>query len=417
MSVDSAAAKRLDLHLQGRIDGGEIPGCTTHVWLHDELFYSNALGWSDVENSVPMSDQAICRLASMTKPIASVALMQCYEAGLIQLNDPVKEFISSFADLEVHVGVQGLGLPVIEPCRRPMTVHDLLTHQSGLPAGRGGLGGGGGPRPATLAEMVADLSKEPLLFQPGTRYSYGVSTDVVGHLVEVVTGTPLDAYLRENILGPLGMVDTGFGVPADRRDRLAVSYMATEAGLKVADGVFGQPPPEQPTYFSGAGGLVGTATDYGRFARMLGNRGTLDGQRVIARKTLELMTRNHLRRRSHLARDHHRLPVHGISRDRLRPRLRRDGGPMARPAVGLTRRILLDRRLRITGLRRSDRGSGRGLHDPGVAIRHQPDPVAQPVWLARTARPRLRPSALTMATPSFPTRIAHPKVGEHTRSR
>jgi CubicO group peptidase (beta-lactamase class C family) len=251
------------------------------------------LGWSDVENSIPMSDQAICRLASMTKPIASVALMQCYEAGLIQLNDPVKEFIPTFADLQVHVGVQGLGLPVTEPCRRPMTVHDLLTHQSGLPAGRGGLGGGG-PRPATLAEMVADLSKETLLFQPGTRYSYGVSTDVVGHLVEVVTGTPLDSYLRENILGPLGMADTGFGVPADRRDRLAVSYMATEAGLKVADGVFGQPPPEQPTYFSGAGGLVGTATDYSRFARMLGHRGTLDGERVISRKTLELMTRNHL---------------------------------------------------------------------------------------------------------------------------
>src|ERR1700746_4104191 len=112
MSIDSAAAKRLDLYLQGRIDRGEIPGCTTHVWLHDDLYHSNALGWRDVENSVPMSDQTVCRLASMTKPIASVALMQCYEAGLIQLNDPVSEFIPSFGDLLVHVGVQGLGLPV-----------------------------------------------------------------------------------------------------------------------------------------------------------------------------------------------------------------------------------------------------------------------------------------------------------------
>jgi CubicO group peptidase (beta-lactamase class C family) len=294
MSIDSAAAKRLDLHLQGRIDRGEIPGCTTHVWLHDELYHSNALGWSDVGNSVPMSDQTICRLASMTKPIASLALMQCYEAGLIQLNDPVSEFVPSFADLQVHVGMQGLGLPVTEPCRRPITVHDLLTHQSGLPAGRRSLANPAGPRPATLAEMVAELSREALLFQPGTRYSYGVSTDVVGHLVEIVTGTPLDAYLRENILGPLGMPDTSFGVAADQRDRLAVTYMATDEGLKIAEGPFSESPPERPTYFSGAGGLMGTAIDYGRFARMLGNRGTLDGERVISRKTLELMTRNHL---------------------------------------------------------------------------------------------------------------------------
>jgi len=294
MSIDAAAAKRMDLHLQGRIDRGEIPGCTTHVWLHDELYHSNALGWSDVENSVPVTERTICRLASMTKPIASVALMQCYEAGLVQLNDPVSEFIPSFADLQVHVGVQGLGLAVTEPCRRPMTVHDLLTHQSGLPAGKRGLGGPGGPPPATLAEMVADLSKEPLMFQPGTRYSYGVSTDIVGHLVEIVTGAPLDAYLQEHILGPLGMTDTSFGVPADRRDRLAVAYMAMEDGLKIAEGPFGGVPAEHPTYFSGAGGLVGTAIDYCRFARMLGNRGTIDGERVISRKTLELMTQNHL---------------------------------------------------------------------------------------------------------------------------
>jgi CubicO group peptidase (beta-lactamase class C family) len=169
MSIDSAAAKRLDLHLQGRIDRGEIPGCTTHVWLHDDLYHSNALGWSDVENSVQMSDQTLCRLASMTKPIASVALMQCYEAGLIQLNDPVREFIPSFTDLQVNVGVEGLGFPVTEPCRRPMTVHDLLTHQSGLPAGKRSLANPDGPRPTTLAEMVVGLSTEALLFQPGTR--------------------------------------------------------------------------------------------------------------------------------------------------------------------------------------------------------------------------------------------------------
>ena len=288
-AIDPGAAKRLDLHLQGRIEGGELPGCTTHVWLHDELVHSNALGWRDVERSVPVSDDTIFRLASMTKPIASVALMQCYEAGLIQLNDPVHEFIPSWQDLRVYVGMQSMGPPPTEPCRRPMTVHDLLTHQSGVPAGSGGFGSH-----ATLAEKVESLATEPLMFQPGTRFSYGISTDVVGHLVEIVAGQPLDVYLDEHIFGPLGMNDTSFGVTADRRDRLAVCYMTTVDGLQLMDGPTSTNPPEQVTYLSGAGGLAGTTNDYDRFARMLANHGTFDGERIISRKTLELMRQNHL---------------------------------------------------------------------------------------------------------------------------
>jgi CubicO group peptidase (beta-lactamase class C family) len=287
--IDHAAAKRLDLHLQRRIDASEIPGCTTDVWLHDELIHSNALGWRDVEARAPMTDDTVCRLASMTKPVASVALMQCYEAGLVQLNDPVHELIPAFEDLQVLVGKEGLGFPITEPCARPMTIHDLMTHQSGLPAGTGSYG-----EFATVAEKVESLATEPLMFQPGTQFSYGVSTDVVGHLVELVSGEPLDSYLDAHIFGPLQMRETGFGIPADRHDRVAVPYMATEDGLQIAGAPFGSMPPERPTYFSGAGGLSGTASDYGRFARMLGNWGTLDDERVLSRKSLELMASNHL---------------------------------------------------------------------------------------------------------------------------
>jgi CubicO group peptidase (beta-lactamase class C family) len=145
-----------------------------------------------------------------------------------------------------------------------------------------------------LTQLVGELANEPLLFQPGTRFSYGVSTDVVGHLVEILSGAPLDVYLEEHVLGPLGMHETGFGVPAERRSRIAAAYMTTEDGLQIAGEPLGSPPPERPTYFSGAGGLMGTTTDYNRFARMLGNQGTLEGERILSRKTLELMTRNHL---------------------------------------------------------------------------------------------------------------------------
>lgn len=287
--IDHAAAKRLDLHLQRRIDAGEIPGCTTHVWVGGELAHSNALGWRDIEHSVPMTDDTICRLASMTKPIVSLALMQCYEAGLIQLNDPVHELIPAFKGVQVRVGDDGMGMAVTERSRRAMTVHDLLTHQSGLPAGPGRLG----ETPPTLAERAAELATQPLLFQPGSRFSYGVSTDMVGHLVELASGSPLDVYLAEHVLGPLGMDDTRFGVPADAQDRVATLYRPTPDGMQVMP-FPPSVPPEQVTYFSGAGGLVGTAEDYQRFARMLVGQGELDGERIISRKTLELMTLNHL---------------------------------------------------------------------------------------------------------------------------
>src|SRR5262245_37028674 len=164
-TIDGDAARRLDAHLQHRIDTGSLPGCTTHVWLRGELVHSNALGLRDVERELPVGDDTVFRIFSMTKPIASVALMQCYERGLIQLNGPVPEDIPAWRDLQVTRGPSGMGMPILEPCARPMTVCDLMTHQSGLqsPPSRSL----GRPLEGTLADMVAELAGVPLAFSPG----------------------------------------------------------------------------------------------------------------------------------------------------------------------------------------------------------------------------------------------------------
>jgi CubicO group peptidase (beta-lactamase class C family) len=294
-AVDPVALARLDAHLKQRVDAKEIPGCITKVWRHGELVHSNVVGWSDVERRVPASEDTIYRLFSLSKPIASVALMQCHERGLFQLDDPVHEYLPGWRDLQVKVGTSGLGLPILVPCQRPMTVRDLLTHQSGLPAVTSPAGaltmGGGCP---TLADLVERLATESLDFQPGAGFSYGVSTDVVGHLVEVLTGESFDVYLEHNVLEPLGMSDTAFWVSPERHNRLSALYWATADGLVLIDDPERSVLRSPTTYFSGAAGLAGTTADYARFALMLGGRGALGETRIIGRKTLELMTVNHL---------------------------------------------------------------------------------------------------------------------------
>jgi CubicO group peptidase (beta-lactamase class C family) len=291
-TIDGDAARRLDAHLQHRIDTGSLPGCTTHIWLGGELVHSNALGQRDIERALPVAEDTVFRIFSMTKPIASVALMQCYERGLIQLNDPVHEYIPAWKELQVTRGDSGMGMPIVEACARPMTVRDLMTHQSGLPSPPSR--GLGRPLNGTLADMVAELAGVPLAFQPGEHFSYGVSTDVVGHLVELVSGMPLDDYLAQHIYEPLGMTETAFWVPPERIDRFAALYNPSPSGLQLMDDPQSSAMAEKPTFLSGAGGLTSTALDYARFALMLRGGGAYDGVRVIGRKTLELMAMNHL---------------------------------------------------------------------------------------------------------------------------
>ena len=249
-----------------------------------------------------MDADDIFRIASMTKPVTSVAVMMLYEEGHFFLTDPIGRYLPELAGLPVAKLSDASSTDDIptEPARRPITIQDLLRHTSGLTYGsfsdtvvdslyrRGGVGS-----QPTLADMVTELGKLPLAYQPGTRWHYSLSPDVLARLVEVVSGQSFDVFLRERIFTPLGMVDTGFHVPASELDRFARHYghEGPDRMLQVGDTLgFIRP----PTRFSGGGGLVSTAYDYARFAQMLLNGGELDGVRILGRTTIELMNVDHL---------------------------------------------------------------------------------------------------------------------------
>jgi CubicO group peptidase (beta-lactamase class C family) len=310
-TVSRSRLANIDDHLRRRIDAREIPCAQTWIWRAGELVHASTLGYADVERDVPLRDGDIFRLFSMSKIPASLALMQCVERGLLLIDDPVEMYIPEWKELRVVKGPEWKGMMAMRgggdrdtftvPCERPMSVCDLLTHQSGLPAPqmpppdesgtpRFAIGG----RPGTLRDTVERLSEQPLDFQPGTAFSYGVSTDILGYLVEVVSGEPFDQYLQRHIFEPLGMVDTAFWVRPDQADRLVALYMATPTGLNLMDDPTTSPLRNETTYFSGSGGLVSTTEDYMRLLVALVNGGETEGHRIIGRKTLELMTQNFL---------------------------------------------------------------------------------------------------------------------------
>jgi CubicO group peptidase (beta-lactamase class C family) len=273
------------------------------VYRQGEIAHWSVQGLRDRERGKPMEDDTLFRIYSMTKPIASVALMQLYEKGLFQLDQPVHDFIPSWKNLQVF---QAGAYPHFQtvPCERPMTVRDLLTHQSGLTYGfmshnnvdaayrQLKIGSG----EISLQEMVEKLAELPLVFSPGTAWSYSHATDIVGYLVEVISGQRLDQYLQTRIFEPLRMTDTAFWVRPEQADRLSTNYGSAPSGMgiSVVDDAATSTYLKDPVYLSGGGGLVSTAGDYLRFSRMLLGKGTLDGERIIGRKTLELMTRNHI---------------------------------------------------------------------------------------------------------------------------
>ncbi len=303
---------RLTEHLQVKyIEAGRIAGCQIAITRRGQLGYFRSFGLRDLDRSAPVEEDTIWRIYSMTKPITGVALMSLYERGLFQLNDPVRRFIPEWADLKVKEQGRDGSERLVDP-RRPMTVRDLLMHMSGL-----GFGGGltltqmfapqnaratGGFSPgsrqgagATLATMVDRYAQHPLEFHPGTQWFYTVSTDICGRLVEIISGQRFDDYLRETIFEPLGMSDTAFLVPDDKVDRFAACYRRDSAKRLVrTDDPLTSRYREQPTFLSGGGGLVSTTPDYLRFTQMLCNGGELDGVRILGRKTVELMTINHL---------------------------------------------------------------------------------------------------------------------------
>jgi CubicO group peptidase (beta-lactamase class C family) len=303
VGLSSARLARIEEHLARRyVDQKKIAGALTLVARHGRVAHCSALGMMDTERGKPMRADTIFRIYSMTKPVTSVALMTLYERAGFQLEDPVEKFIPSWRKLRVYEAGNHPTFAT-RPVERPMTVRDLLTHTSGLTYGfmertnvdRTYRRLNVGDRAKTLAEMAAQLADIPLEFSPGTRWNYSVSTDVCGHLIELISGKRLDVFLRDELFGPLGMKDTAFWVSPDRLSRLATNYTRMpDKTLRVEDDPAASGFADQPAYLSGGGGLVSTVGDYARFCQMLLNGGTLDGARILGRKTIELMTRNHL---------------------------------------------------------------------------------------------------------------------------
>lgn len=284
---------------------GKLAGAQVQVAHRGEVALRHTVGRADVASDRPLGDDAIYRIYSMTKPITSIALMQLYEQGRVLLEDPVSAYIPEFAEMQVFTGGTPTA-PKVRPAQTAMTVKDVLTHASGLTYGfffqnnldamyrEDGLGDFQLPD-YTLEEGMRRLATKPLAFDPGTAWNYSMSTDVCGRLVEVISGMGLDEYFAEHITGPLGMVDTAFHVPADKKHRFTSNYALTpDEPLLIVDSFDASPYLSPPVFLSGGGGLVGTVDDYQRFVDMLLNGGELDGRRIIGRKTLEYMTINHL---------------------------------------------------------------------------------------------------------------------------
>ena len=305
VGLSSARLGRIKDHLQQYIDAGKLAGTLTLVARQGKIAYFEPQGHLEIERKRPVAQDSIFRIYSMTKPIVSVGLMMLWEQGRFQLDDPVHKFIPSWKDQGVFAGGNHPNWKTT-PVERPMNVRDLLSHQSGLTYGfmeRTNVDAAYRKiRIADLArrmdytsrEMVEELASQPLEFSPGTRWNYSVSTDVCGHLIELISGQRLDAYLKEHVLQPLGMSDTSFIIADDRTKRFAANYQRQRDDRLLLIDDPAKSAYRECTFFSGGGGLVSTAHDYFRFASMMLNKGELDSIHLLGRKTVELMTMNHL---------------------------------------------------------------------------------------------------------------------------
>ena len=284
---------RIPRFLQGAVEAGQLPGALTLIWRRGRVAHHSLVGATDIGRGLPMREDAIFRLYSMTKPVTAVALLMLMEGGRVALDDPVARFIPGFANLKL----QGGGAPA-----RAMTVVDLLRHTAGFTYGfHNRTPIDAAYRAQKIAEMdtegglpamIAQLEKLPLEYSPGEAWIYSVATDVTGYLVQLVSGRRYADFVRERILAPLKMTDTDFQVAATKRERFAACYLLKEGKLDLFDDPRDWFAP--PKLESGGGGLVGTAADYLRFCRMLLNKGELDGVRLLSPKTVVLMTANHL---------------------------------------------------------------------------------------------------------------------------
>jgi CubicO group peptidase (beta-lactamase class C family) len=314
--MSKAALDRIEDHLKkGYIEAGRFPGTQLLVYRRGKLVHSSQHGFADLERKVPVKEDTIFRIYSMTKPITSIAFMMLVEEGRVSLDEPVHKYIPEWKNL----GVFQAGLMpafLTRPPSRPMQIVDLMRHTSGLTYGfqqRGNVDAayrelkiGEVEKAGTLQSMIEDLAKIPLEFSPGEAWNYSVSTDVIGYLIGQIAGQPFEQFLQERIFDPLEMKDTGFFVAPAKAHRLAACYSASpqgamtfhatdrKGGLTLQDDPVTSPFLSPPSFISGGGGLCSTAADYLTFCRALLNGGGLGAVRLIGPKTLALMTSNHL---------------------------------------------------------------------------------------------------------------------------
>jgi CubicO group peptidase (beta-lactamase class C family) len=303
--MSETALRRIDDHLKRRyLDAGRFAGTQILVYRRGAIVHSEVQGFADLERKVPVKHDTLYRIYSMTKPLTSVAFMMLVEEGRVALDEPVAKYIPQWKDLGVFQA--GIAAPYLtKPPARPMQIVDLLRHTSGLTygfqnrtnvdAGYRDKKIGEVEKSGTMQTMIDDLATIPLEFSPGEAWNYSVSTDVVAYLVEQISGQPFEQFLRQRILDPLGMKDTGFHVPPEKAQRLAACYAADgKGGMTLQDDPTTSSFLTPPSFISGGGGLVSTAADYLAFCRAMLNRGELGGMRLIGPKTLKLMTANHL---------------------------------------------------------------------------------------------------------------------------
>jgi CubicO group peptidase (beta-lactamase class C family) len=297
---------RVSILLQDLVDRQYYPNFAVRVCQHGQVVYEHCCGWMDVEARKPVGLDTIFRIYSMTKPVTCAAALTLFEEGKFSLEEPVSTYIPAFQNLKVYAGQDEQGIKTVD-VQSPVTIRQLFTHTAGLGYGilegpvedlfrQSGIFDAATLTPVfPLEKMVEKITQLPLAFQPGTTWSYSLSHFVLGYLVSLISGMPFDEYLRQRIFEPLGMGDTGFWVPPEKQERLTAIYAYEEPGKlrlieKAPDSPFARPAVAP----AGGEGLVSTVGDYMRFARMLLNGGTLDGARVLSRKTVELMRSNHL---------------------------------------------------------------------------------------------------------------------------
>lgn len=289
--------------LRADVDAAAIPGAVALIAHRGTVVYHEAFGYADRVAQRPMQRDSVFRIASMTKPLTNVAALMLMERGRLLLTDPVTRYLPELQNLQVgieYLDAAGKRQQSFEPCRRVMTVHDLMRHTAGFTYGQ--FGDSLVQRAyrtahliddqQTNAGMIAKLAQLPLAFQPGTTFEYGMSTDVLGRIVEVASGMELDRFFAEHLTGPLHMRGTGFGIAVGAAESLAEPQREPVQGPRPA--VIPYDPARPAKWFSGGGGLLSTAADYARFAGMLLNGGEFQGVRMLSRKSVELMTCNHL---------------------------------------------------------------------------------------------------------------------------